>query len=142
MGPGISVAEDAIFLSIADLSRLSVSSTVDEIEVNQIRPGQDVTITGDGFKGVTLHGEVTYVSSEAKSSGRKPQFEIKVTTDHLTDEQRKAVKLGMSAYLSINTYTNPSALMVLPFRAMQITREGVNLFTVWQKAQHSLRRYP
>jgi len=130
---GISVAEDAIFLSIADLSRLSVSSTVDEIEVNQVRPGQDVTITGDGFKGVTLHGEVTYVSSEAKSSGRKPQFEIKVTTDPLTDEQRKAVKLGMSAYLSINTYTNPYALMV-PFRAVQITREGKFVYRITEGA--------
>ena len=130
---GISVAEDAIFLSIADLSRLSVSSTVDEIEVNQVRPGQDVTITGDGFKGVTLHGEVTYVSSEAKSSGRKPQFEIKVTTDPLTDEQRKAVKLGMSAYLSINTYTNPNALMV-PFRAVQITREGKFVYRITEGA--------
>lgn len=120
---GMSLDENAIFVAIGDLTKLSVVSEVDEIDINNITLGQDVEITGDAFKGIILHGKITYVSSEAKSSGRKPSFTIKVITEEITPAQREKIRLGMSATLAIATYTNPDALMV-PLRAVQNTREG------------------
>lgn len=120
---GMLVDDGTVFVAIADLTRLKVVGRVEEVDITSIKQGQEVRVTGDAFPGIVIEGSVTYVSSQAKQGGRAPYFEIYVETLPLTEEQRKRIRLGMSATLSIITYSNPEALMV-PFSAIKIARDG------------------
>jgi len=125
--PGMTADEGTVFISVANLTKLRVLGRVDEVDIANVKVGQKVRITGDAFP-VALNGKVDYVSSEAKK-GRKPYFEIKVLTDLLTEEQRKHIRLGMSAVLSIVTYSNPNA-MVVPFSTIKISPQGNFVYKV------------
>lgn len=126
---GMTIDDGTVFVAIADLTRLKVVGKVEEVDITAVKQGQEVKVTGDAFPGITLDGKVTYVSSQAKQGGRAPYFEINVETEPLTDEQRKRIRLGMSATLSIVTYSNPEALMV-PFTAIKIARDGNYVFKI------------
>ncbi|PWU04072.1 MAG: hypothetical protein C5B43_05130 [Verrucomicrobia bacterium] len=126
---GMTIDDGTVFVSIADLTRLKVVGKVEEVDITSVKQGQEVKVTGDAFPGITLEGKVTYVSSQAKQGGRAPYFEINVETEELTEEQRKRIRLGMSATLSIVTYSNPEALMV-PFAAIKIARDGNYVYKI------------
>lgn len=120
---GVKIDEGSIFVGIADMTRLSVLGRVDELDITKVKAGQDVNVTGDAFPGIILRGKVDYVSSQAKTGGTKPYFEIRVTTVPLTKEQLDAVRLGMTATLSVMTYVNPKAILI-PFNTIQTDFEG------------------
>lgn len=126
---GMLVDDGTVFVAIADLTRLKVVGRVEEVDITSIKQGQEVRVTGDAFPGIVIEGSVTYVSSQAKQGGRAPYFEIYVETLPLTEEQRKRIRLGMSATLSIITYSNPEALMV-PFSAIKIARDGNYVYKI------------
>jgi HlyD family secretion protein len=103
---------------IADLETLMVSTKVDEVDVNQLREGQSVEITGEAFSVSPLRGEVARIStqalSSAVSSSKAAVFEVLVKLKELTAEQRKAIRMGMSAQIFIVRYQNSNAIVVPP----------------------------
>lgn len=116
---GMSVSTGEILISIANLEGLSVKTMVDEVDINQIKAGQKVTVTGDAFASTPLNGKITYVSSQAKSaSGSIPLFDITVTINDITPEIMRSIRLGMSAKLAISTYERSDAIL-LPFNAVR-----------------------
>lgn len=116
---GRSVQEGELLLTIADLRRMSVVSSVDEVFIPDIRTGQRLRATGDGFSGLTLEGAIIHVSSEAGSQRGSPlpAFEIIGLLDELGPAQHGRLRLGMSVDMEVVTYSNPAALMV-PFAAV------------------------
>ena len=111
---GRSVQEGELLLTIADLRRMSVVSSVDEVFIPNIRTGQRLRATGDGFLELTLEGAITHVSSEARSQGGRslPAFEVIGLLDELGPAQSGRLRLGMSVDLEVETYFNSAALMV------------------------------
>ena len=113
--------------TIADTETLKVQARVHEIDVNLIREGQSVTVTGDAFRSLPLVGEVTQISAQANSRGSgTPQdsvFEVNVAIASIAPELRDRVRIGMSAELSIVTYQNTNALVV-PASAVQSGLDG------------------
>lgn len=107
-------------LGIADLTTYSVEAKVDEIEVNKLQMDQAAKITGEAFPGITLNGRVSRISQEAvvsQSSNDLASFKVWVTIPEFTEDQRRQLRIGMSAHMSIVIYTNPSAI-VLPTSAV------------------------
>ena len=115
-GAPLAVGEDvergARLLTIGDLTGLSIASKADEIDIGAIRKGLPVRVSGDGFRGITLDGAITHVSSEAAGAGSTPTFELTAHVLELTAEQRKVLRLGMSARLDVLVYENKEALLV------------------------------
>lgn len=120
---GVEIKEGTVIVSVADVSRLKVLGQVEESAIASIKEGQPVQITGDAFPGIVLKGEVTYVSSKAKNTGIKTYFEIQVVTNPLTPEEASKIRLGMSATLSVVTYSNPQAILV-PFDVIKVEMDG------------------
>ena len=123
---GRPVAQGELMLSIADLERLSVVTSVDEVDVRKVEAGQQAWITGPGFPGLKVEGVVTRVSSRADSRTRRrgaPQFEVVVTLDRLEAEARDRLRVGMSAYVTIVVHHRPAALMV-PIGAVEQRGDG------------------
>ncbi|OSQ48273.1 hypothetical protein TALK_08240 [Thalassospira alkalitolerans] len=114
---GTHVHKGTALFSIADTSRFVVTGTVDEIDVNRVRPGQRVIITSDVFPGREISGEIISVSAEAslnQNGARMPSFEV-VSVFSVDDENlHKAIRIGMSARMTIETYTNPETIIILP----------------------------
>ncbi len=116
---GSSVTTGEILISIANQEGLSIKTKVDEVDINQIKAGQNVSVTGDAFIGTPLYGKITYISSQAKTgSGSIPLFDITVTINNVADEIMQNIRLGMSSKLDISTYERADAI-VLPFNAVR-----------------------
>ncbi|KMT52203.1 efflux RND transporter periplasmic adaptor subunit [Pseudomonas fildesensis] len=121
---GSRVATGQPLFGLADSGQLKVVASVSELDVNQLRAGQAVEVTGDGFEGERLSGSVLAVNSQGSTpegSGGSATFAVSLSIQALTPEQLQRVRLGMSARLSIATYRNDQALVVPPAALM---REG------------------
>ena len=115
LSKGASVEQGDRLLTIGDLDGLTVAGYVDEVDVTRIRPGHPARITGDAFPGVVLSGEVVRVSSQAVAAGierRLPLFEVAAVVEDLTEEQRRLLRLGMSARIEVVVYEKADALLV------------------------------
>ena len=112
---GRPVGQGELMLSIADLERLSVVTSVDEVDVRKVEAGQRAWIAGPGFPGLKVEGAVTRVSPRADRRSRRrgaAQFEVVVTLDRLEAGARDRLRVGMSAYVTIVVHHRPAALMV------------------------------
>lgn len=112
---GASFQEGEVTVAVGNLEGMAVESQVDEIDVQNVHPGQDVSITGEGFLGIVLKGKIQSVSSIAdNSSGNMDatMFPVRVIIPLLTAEQRTNIRLGMSANMRVETYNNPEALLI------------------------------
>ncbi|MGZ8171855.1 MULTISPECIES: efflux RND transporter periplasmic adaptor subunit [Methylobacter] len=133
---GARASQGQPLFSLANLEQLRVVAKVEEVDINQIQEGQPVEITGDGFDGIALSGNVASVGSQVVTSDLQGSagvsYEVMVTMPPLTAEQQKHLKLGMSAKLSIVIYQNDSAI-VIPPEAIQ--KEGQQLFVEYSDAE-------
>jgi len=114
---GARISQGQPLLGLANLEQLKVVAKVNEVDINQLREGQAVDISGDAFEGIALAGEITSVGTqavEAEMSGPGATYEVTVALPSLTPAQQQRIRLGMSARLSIITYQNPTAMVVPP----------------------------
>lgn len=104
--------------SIARSGNLAVSFNIDESDVVKLKVDQPVTVSGAGFPGLVLNGKITSIASEASNANAagsgKASFTAIVRLDQLAPEQAARVRIGMSANISVISYTNPSAIVVPP----------------------------
>lgn len=118
MHAGLQVSQGQLIGSVARAGGLAVSFELSETDANRVRVGQKVTVTGPGFGGQALAGEIIRVAGEAKGGGASPGgaavFSAAARIDGLTPEQAATVKIGMSANILVATYHNPSAIVVPP----------------------------
>ena len=137
LAEGQRVDEGARLLTIGDLTGLSIVSEVDEIDVAGMKEGLEVRVSGDGFQGIRLDGEITHVSSEAKTGRGIPKFEMTTQVKHLDAEHRRVLRIGMSARLDVLVYEQPHALVV-PIHAVD-TSTGVARVRVREPATGAIR---
>ena len=138
---GQSVSRGAHLLAIGDVEQLSVTAEVDEVNISQIRLGQQVRITGDAFPGLKLWGNVVHVSSQAsgdQTTNQLPSFKIRIGLEGLTEAQRGQLRLGMSADLEVVVYESTDALVV-PIGAVEIDA-GEAWLRVQDKTSDEIRR--
>ncbi|KAA0687337.1 HlyD family efflux transporter periplasmic adaptor subunit [Neorhizobium sp. P12A] len=118
--PGARVGRGTPLFAIADTTSFVATGTVDELDVNKLKVGQPVTIASDAIPGESLAGTLASVSSEAiqqQGFGQESLFEVRVSFRPRTEAQRQAIRIGMSARISIQTFSNP-AMIVVPIEAI------------------------
>jgi len=119
---GMSVSEGQALLSIGSLEGLSITTQVDELDINSLETGQPVFVSGDAFPGIQLKGRISQISSQA-NEGQVPTFTTTIRLRDLPDDVEKKVRLGMTANMQVETYSNPDALLV-PLRAVVNSNGG------------------
>jgi HlyD family secretion protein len=115
--PGQQMTRGQMIGAVASPDALVVTFQLGETDANRVRPGQSVTVTGTGFPGMILKGRVTAVAGEATPpSAGSPISTVAALArlEPLTPEQAAAVRIGMTAAVSIQIYANPSALVAPP----------------------------
>jgi HlyD family secretion protein len=99
---------------IADLTSLQIIAEVDEIDVAEVAPGQEVEIRLDAYPGQTLPGTIVSLAPAASPQQGSTVYEavVKFDAGGLT------LRLGMGANLKIITLGKKGVLLV-PNRAIQ-----------------------
>lgn len=126
---GSKVSQGQVLFGLANIERLKIVARVSELDINQLHQGQPVEVMGDGFEGERLKGSVSIVSSLSLSSdaqGSSAQFPVTLSIPKLTEAQLKRVRLGMSARLTIVTYSNDQAIIV-PATAIERTENAMSV---------------
>lgn len=118
---GKDLKEGQTVLTVGSLKGYKATINVSEVSINKIKVGMPVTIRGDGFPGITLHGKVSHVSSQASpkhgNNGSGSQFEVSVTIDpSLKTSGNDQVRIGMTCRVSINSSQKDQ--LVVPMSAL------------------------
>lgn len=99
--------------TIYDLSYLTMTLSVDELDISTIQVGQKVSITADAVKGKTYEGEVTSISVQGTTAAGATTYPVTVRIDE-TD----GLLPGMNVDAEIITASSEQALAI-PTSAVQ-----------------------
>lgn len=127
--PGDQVSVGALAFRLDDLSSLLVDLSVSEVDINQVQPGQDVTLTFDAIRGQEYRGVVTEV--DRVGSELQGAIEFKVTVELLNPDEK--VKPGMTAAVNIVVDQLEDVLLV-PNRAVRF-RDGKQVVYILKEGQ-------
>ncbi|WP_445374894.1 HlyD family secretion protein [Photorhabdus tasmaniensis] len=112
---GTRVTQGAPLFEIINLEQIQAVARIEEADLHQLYEGMPVQITGDGFAGLSLQGQIKTIGVQGRSSesqGAGVNYDVLVAIDPLTPEQRQRIRLNMSAKLAIVTYRNEHGLAV------------------------------
>ena len=101
-----------VLCSIYDLSYLTMTLSVDELDISDIAVGQRVEITADAVEGRTYTGVVTKVSVAGTSSGGTTTYPVTVRID-----ETEGLLPGMNADTAI-TLQSASGVLAIPSGAL------------------------
>ncbi|MBT2340785.1 HlyD family efflux transporter periplasmic adaptor subunit [Pseudomonas fluorescens] len=123
---GQRVGQGVPLFELINLEQVQVVARVEESDVHQLHERLPVEITGDGFDGVVLHGQIDSVGvqgvdAQAVSGGAF--YEVIASIQNIESEQLRRLRLGMSARLQIVTYHRDRGL-VLPLEALSSDNHG------------------
>ncbi|RME07447.1 MAG: efflux RND transporter periplasmic adaptor subunit [Anaerolineae bacterium] len=113
--PGDQVEPGMLAFRVDDLSRLLVDLDVSEVDVNKIRPGQDVVLTFDAVLAREYHGTVTEVGLVGVEQQGVVNFTVTV---ELLDAD-EVIRPGMTSAVNIVVSQLEDALLV-PNRAVRV----------------------
>lgn len=136
---GSAVQKDQAVLSVGNLSGATINIDINEIYVNEVKPGLKAIVTSVAFPGITLYGQVTSVGSQATSSGGSdiPTFPVIVKIPKLTEEQRAVIRVGMSAEVQLVITEDPKIL--IPINA--VTQNNGQSFVELQTATGVMQQH-
>lgn len=115
---GMRLSEGQAIGSIVKTGSLGVAFQIDEADVNMLKPGTPVTVSGAGFGNIVLSGKIAGVAGEASTGAGtvpgKAAFDALVVLDPPSSEQVQQLRLGMTANISVVSYTNPKTIVLAP----------------------------
>ncbi|MDP1604931.1 MAG: efflux RND transporter periplasmic adaptor subunit [Legionella sp.] len=137
---GSSVKAGQVFGLVGNLSGISVEIDVPEIDIDKIHTGMKATITGVALGRQKLHGELVAVNAQASgnSSNALPSFSAVVEVKQLSDEERRWIKVGMSA--SIELLVEGDNQLMVPIAAV-FQEKGLSMVTI-RKPDGTLTKQP
>lgn len=101
-----------VLCSIYDLSYLTMTLSVDELDISDIAVGQAVSVTADAVEGKTYTGVVTKVSVAGTSSGGTTTYPVTVRID-----ETEGLLPGMNVDAAI-TLESASGVLAIPAGAL------------------------
>ena len=101
-----------VLCSIYDLSYLTMTLSVDELDISDIEVGQKVSVTADAVEGKTYTGVVTKVSVAGPSSGGTTTYPVTVRID-----ETEGLLPGMNVDAAI-TLESASDVLAIPAGAL------------------------
>ncbi len=107
--PGDEVNANTVVIELVDSSAFEVSAIVDEIDVAQLRLGQEATVTLDAIPDLELPGNVSSISAFAQSQSGVVSYPITISLATPGDVQ---LLEGMSATATIEVDLASNALLV------------------------------
>lgn len=114
---GSQVEKGQALFQMVSTDQLVATAQVAESDLQSLRIGMKVTLKGMGFKGFESIGkliDISYLPSVKHGDEQAAMFPIVVKIDDLNDRQQQFIRPGMSVQITIETYRNDRAVIVLP----------------------------
>ncbi len=126
---GTDIKEGQLLLSIGDLSGLSASFDVSEVDIDRIHAKMPVIVTGDAFPGVQLKGFIKSVSAQAKKGAGQglSMFAVKTEIPTIDHKIMEKIRVGMTAKFEVDIKSAPRIL--LPVNAV-FKKNGVSVVNI------------
>ncbi|MGI6218153.1 MAG: efflux RND transporter periplasmic adaptor subunit [Coriobacteriales bacterium] len=124
-------ASSQVLLEIADLSKMTVSVQVNEVDISKVAVGQKATVTFSALPDVALDAQVTHISNVSsldEMTDATGESVVSYTVDLLISKPVKELKSGMTATVSIVLKEVPDATTV-PVSALA-TDDGENYYVL------------
>ncbi|MBN2547641.1 MAG: efflux RND transporter periplasmic adaptor subunit [Anaerolineales bacterium] len=112
---GDQVSPSTVAFRIDDLSQLFVDVQISEIDINQIKVGQQVTMTMDAIRGKKYNGNVSKIALIGSESSSLVNYTVTVELADPDDQ----VRPGMTAEVEIIVERNQTTLLI-PNQAIQV----------------------
>lgn len=110
---GERVAQGDLIGTVSRPGAFAATFQLDERDVDAVRVGQDVVITGPGFAGDTYTGRIIRVAGQASpSTGDSAKSTFGAVARLSTPSDAFRLRIGMSCNVAIITYQNPHAVVV------------------------------
>ncbi|MBI5447448.1 MAG: HlyD family efflux transporter periplasmic adaptor subunit [Gammaproteobacteria bacterium] len=129
---GSQVKAGQVLVSIGDMTGISLTVSVNQVDINSIKVGQKAVVTSDGFPGIVLEGEVADVSAQALAGVGSvlPTFPVRVDVKHISEDDRKKIAVGMSAMVKIIVAHEPTILV--PINAVMV-KNGLSTIKMFDR---------
>jgi HlyD family secretion protein len=99
---GRQLKQGEVLAIIADENGLVIHINVNEFNINQLKLGQTVKITGTAFPDIILNGKITELNPQGETGQNGiPTFPVDVTVSNLTPKEQALIHMGMSVKVSI-----------------------------------------
>lgn len=104
---------------MGDLSGLSIEIEIPEIDVNQVDIGMPAEVSCLALGTNTLAGKVIAIQAQAStlSASTLPSFKALIEVPHLSEEEVRKIKVGMSASVSLQLAAEKK--LMVPLAALQ-----------------------
>lgn len=109
---GDSVQSGNPVLTIVDMNSMKVKVSVDELEINNVKVGQEAQIKFDAIEDKTYEGTVESVAQTGTTSNNVTTYDVVVDITNPT-----GIKLGMNATVTISVESKKDALAI-PIEAL------------------------
>lgn len=138
---GSSVKSGQVLMTVGDVHGITITFKVNESNINAIQIGQKALVTGDGFPGITLQGQVLHIGQQAvmNEGGSAPAFPVQIRVARLTEQQRKIIHIGMSAKIALEV-VGPS-LIQIPINAVSLDN-GQSTVKVFDRKTRAIHIVP
>lgn len=134
-------SSDTTLAVIYDLSSLTFEMSIDELDIQNVKVGQEVEVTADAFEGQTFSGTVTNVSLQSTYSNGVTTYPVTVTLEEsgdllpgmnvdgtiIIDQAEDVLTIpvdslmrGNQVYVKDDTITEPADGVPAGFRAVQV----------------------
>lgn len=134
---GDQIKQGDLLAVIGDVSGLTIHISVSEFNVNQLKVGQKVHVTGTAFPDFNLSGEISAINRQGETSqGGLPTFPVEVIVPKLTAAQQAVIHMGMSAKVAIEIGGEP--VISVPIQAV-IQKNGDTFVKVADNKTGKLR---
>lgn len=119
------------FLSIVPQDKLTISVTVDEMDILSVTVGQETEITLDAFPGQSFPGSVSAVDYNGTNSGGSTKYSVNITM-----ERGENMLDGMNASVSI-IVDKTEGILLVPVESLVEDESGVYVYTQYNEKKES-----
>jgi HlyD family secretion protein len=109
----LSYTSGTTLMTVADLSTMQIKAGVNEVDVGNIRYGQDVVIDVDAYPNVKYSGVISHISPAARDEQGVKIFDVEI--DIVSSDER--LKPGMTANIEIQG-DHKTDILVVPVEAV------------------------
>ncbi len=123
---------ETTWLSITPQDTMTLTITVDEMDILSIEVGQEAAVTLDAFPGQSFDGEVTSIDESGTNSGGSSKYTAEVT---ISREEGMLAGMNASAVITLDTSED---VLTIPEAALVEQDNAVYVYTTYDESSDTL----
>jgi multidrug efflux pump subunit AcrA (membrane-fusion protein) len=134
------VKQGDVLAIIGNMEGLRVRIKVNELNVNQLKAGQKVKVTGIAFSDFELNGKIERIDRQGDvATNGLPTFLVEVIVPKLLAHQYKNIHVGMSAKVEVNI--EEASQITIPLTAIN-EQNGIAYVKIFDRKSGKIRHSP